>query len=153
MRGFLGALIVSGVLAAAPVSAVAPPSSVNMKLSEIQAVIEKGQQQKAIELLWGYLDANPEDADAYNLLGYSYRKERKFDLAKKSYDRALAIEPEHKGAHEYLGELYLQTGQPEKAEAALEKLAEICGLEGCEEYEELRIAIADFKRGNSTKKW
>jgi hypothetical protein len=65
----------------------------------------------------------------------------------------LALEPEHKGAHEYLGELYLQTGQPEKAEAQLEKLAHICGLEGCEEYEVLRVAIADFKRGKSTTKW
>lgn len=153
MRGFWCALAVSAVLAVTPVYAVGLSDPVNMKLSEIQTVIEKGEPQKAIEMLWQYLDSNPDDADGYNLLGYSYRKDRKFDLAKKSYDRALAIEPEHKGAHEYLGELYLQTGQPDKAEAQLEKLAQICGLEGCEEYEELRVAIADFKRGKSTKKW
>lgn len=153
MRGFWCVLAVSGILAAGPVKAVGLSDPVSMELSEIQMVIEEGEPQKAIEMLWQYLESNPDDADGYNLLGYSYRKNQKFDLAKKSYDRALAIEPEHKGAHEYLGELYLQTGQLEKAEAQLEKLAQICGLEGCTEYEELRVAIADFKRGKSTSKW
>lgn len=153
MRRLIFALTVSGMLAGTPALSAALSDPVSMELSEIQEIIEKGEHQKAIELLWGYLDANPSDADGYNMLGYSYRKDRKFDLARKSYDRALAIDPQHKGAHEYLGELFLQTGEPEKAEATLEKLADICGLEGCEEYEALRVAIADFKRGKATKKW
>lgn len=153
MRGFLGAIIMAGLVAGGPAQAVSFSDTVSMELSEIQSLIENGEPAKAIDALWDYLDAKPDSADAYNLLGYSYRKGGQFERAKQSYDRALQIEPEHKGAHEYLGELYLQTGKPELAEVQLEKLAEICGLEGCNEYEELRVAIADFKRGKSTKKW
>lgn len=153
MRGFLCALMVAVVLAAAPARAIGPSDPISMELSEIQEIIKKGELEKATEMLWQYLDAHPSDADAYNLLGFSYRKSWKFDLAKKSYDRALAIDPEHKGAHEYLGELYLQTGQPEQAEALLVRLGEICGLEGCMEYEELRASIAAFRSGKTRSTW
>ena len=145
--------MVAGLLAAGPAQAVSLSDSVSMELSEIQGLIEQGKHEKAIDELWKYVETKPDSADAYNLLGYTYRKDDQFDRAKQSYDRALQLDPEHKGANEYLGELYLQTGQPEKAEAQLEKLAQICGLEGCDEYEELRVAIADFKRGKASSKW
>ena len=47
-------------------------------------------------------------ADIYNLLGYSYRKNDNPDLDKafESYKIAIEVDPEHLGAHEYLGELY-----------------------------------------------
>ncbi len=153
MRCFLGVMMVAGLLAYGPAQAVSLSDTVSMELSEIQTLIEEGEHEKAIDELWHYVEAKPDSADAYNLLGYSYRKDKQFDRAKQSYDRALQLDPEHKGAHEYLGELYLQTGKPELAEAQLEKLAEICGLEGCDEYEELRVAIGEFKRGKSTGKW
>lgn len=153
MRCFLGVMMVAGLLAYGPAQAVSLSDTVSMELSEIQTLIEEGEHEKAIDELWRYVEAKPDSADAYNLLGYSYRKDQQFDRAKQSYDRALQLDSEHKGAHEYLGELYLQTGKPELAEAQLEKLAEICGLEGCDEYEELRVAIGEFKRGKSTGKW
>ena len=147
MRGFLSALPVCLFTWSMPVQAMAPAGSSNVELAEVREMIKAGQAEEAIQKLWKYVDTNPEDADGYNLLGFGYRKNGQFDLSKKAYDRALGLDPKHKEAHEYLGELYLQTGQLEKAEAVLVELGRICSLEGCEEYEELKEAIADYKEG------
>ncbi len=72
----------------------------------------------------------PDNADAHNLLGFSTRKLDDLETAKKHYDRALAIDPDHKGALEYLGELYLETGDLENAEALLARLIAACP-DGC----------------------
>ena len=80
------------------------------------------------------------DADIQNLLGFSYRKSGNLDEAAKHYDKALDLDPKHKGALEYQGELFLMLGDKAAAEENLEKLDKICWL-GCDELEELRAAI------------
>jgi tetratricopeptide (TPR) repeat protein len=61
------------------------------------------------------------------------------DDAFADYARALQLDPRHLGAHEYLGEAYLQAGQLEKAEAQLAQLKAICGQ--CEQAEDLAESI------------
>ena len=56
------------------------------------------------------------------------------------YDKALAMDPSHKGALEYQGELFVTLGQIDKAKANLARLNRIC-LFGCEEYDDLKAAI------------
>jgi len=107
--------------------------------------IKKGDYDDAIELLEKVVDEQPKNADAYNLLGYSYRKLGAFDPARKHYARALQLEPNHKGALEYLGELHLQTGDLKGAEALLARLAAACPG-GCEERQDLTEKIAEFKK-------
>ena len=58
------------------------------------------------------------------------------------YLKALRIQPNHLGANEYLGELYVMTGQMSKAKARLAAIAKICGNTSCEEYGDLYRAIA-----------
>jgi Flp pilus assembly protein TadD len=77
---------------------------------------------------------------AYNLLGFSYRKTKEFDLAERNYLRALRLNPEHKGALEYMGELYLETGRRTEAEELLALLQKLCP-DGCEELDDLRQAF------------
>ena len=83
-------------------------------------------------------------ADVYNLLGFSYRKSDNPDLDKafESYKVALEANPEHAGAHEYLGELYLKMGKKTKAEEMLAKLEMIAGTSS-DEYKKLKKAIAN----------
>src|SRR5882672_1034994 len=52
----------------------------------------------------------PNNADYHNLYAYSMRKgpNPDMDLVFKHYEEALRIDPKHKGAHEYMGEAYLQ---------------------------------------------
>ena len=75
------------------------------------------------------------------------RKLGDFDEALEYYQKALAIDADHVGANEYLGELYLQMKDLPKAEERLKVLTEACN--GCEEQEELEQAIADYKANNS----
>jgi len=56
---------------------------------------------------------------AWNELGHAYRKIGDMDNSFKHHERALQINPRHKGAHEYLGEAYLQIGKLEMAEQEL----------------------------------
>ena len=87
--------------------------------------------------------SNPKNADAYNLLGYSSRWLGKYDEAFAAYDKALALDPKHKGALEYSGVAYLKVNQKAKAEAQLARLKSICVT--CEETTDLAKAIAAYK--------
>jgi Flp pilus assembly protein TadD len=91
------------------------------------------------------------DADWNSLMGYSLRKAPTPDFAgaEKFYDEALRIDPKHRGALEYSGELYLQTGDLARAEQRLAVLDKACTF-GCEEYSDLKKAIAQYKAGNRT---
>jgi hypothetical protein len=60
------------------------------------------------------------------------------------YRIALKIDPKHRGANEYLGELYLETDQLVKAEERLKVLDKACRW-GCEEYDDLKEAIEKYK--------
>ena len=74
-----------------------------------------GNYRAAIVYLKKSIENNPESADSYNLLGYSNRKLGNNDEAFTYYNKALEIDPRHKGTHEYLGKLYLNLKQPENA--------------------------------------
>ncbi len=86
---------------------------------------------------------NPKNADGYNLLGYSSRWLGKYDEAFAAYDKALALDPKHKGALEYSGVAYLKVNQKDKAEAQLAKLKIICAT--CEETTDLAKAVAAYQ--------
>lgn len=88
---------------------------------------------------------NPDSADLHNFLGYSYRHLKQYDLAFKHYKRALQIDPRHRGAHEYIGEAYLMTGDLANAERHRDLLRGICLL-GCEELVDLEKAIVEYKK-------
>jgi Flp pilus assembly protein TadD len=90
---------------------------------------------------------NPEHADLQNYLGYSYRNLKQFDLAFSHYKRALELDPRHRGAHEYIGEAYLMTGDLKSAEKHLALLKGICLL-GCEELADLDKAVAEYRKKN-----
>jgi hypothetical protein len=62
------------------------------------------------------------------------------------YQRALKLDSNHRGAHEYLGELYLDMNQIENAERQLAALKKACPWFGkCGEYEDLKKAVDEYK--------
>jgi tetratricopeptide (TPR) repeat protein len=79
-----------------------------------------------------------------NILGFSYRNLKQYDLAFKHYKRAIEIDPRHRGAHEYIGETYLMAGDLAGAEKHLAALKAICLLP-CEELKDLERAIAEYR--------
>jgi tetratricopeptide (TPR) repeat protein len=87
---------------------------------------------------------NPDNADLQNSLGYAYRNLQQYDLAFKHYKRAIEIDPRHRGAHEYIGEAYLMTGDLASAERHLAALRQICLL-ACEELKDLERAVTEYR--------
>lgn len=110
-----------------------------------ERAVKAGNYDRAIPLLENVVARDPGNADAWNYLGFSHRKLKDYEKSLTAYEKALSINPRHKGALEYLGELYVQTGKIEKANAQLKKLKEVCGFFGCEEYDDLKAAIKAFK--------
>jgi Flp pilus assembly protein TadD len=110
-----------------------------------RAAIEAKQWQTAIRALSSAALRDTRNADIQNYLGYAYRHTGQMDLAFKHYERALQLDPRHRGAHEYLGEAYLMVNDLPKAEAHLAALEKIC-LIPCEEYDDLKKAIAEYRR-------
>ncbi|MBM7050205.1 MULTISPECIES: tetratricopeptide repeat protein [Rhizobium] len=82
-----------------------------------------------------------QQADVYNLMGFTLRKTGDYRTSLTYYTKALELQPDHKGAHEYLGELYVETGDMPKAREQLATLTKLCPG-GCEELEDLTKAIA-----------
>jgi Flp pilus assembly protein TadD len=91
-------------------------------------------------------DLGTKRADIYNLLGFSYRKIENPDLDKSfaAYMMALELNPDHAGAHEYLGELYLMRDNLEKAYSMLVKLEMLVGKDA-KEYKDLLKAIESYQ--------
>src|ERR1700756_2096895 len=87
------------------------------------------------------LAEDTQQADVYNLLGFTLRKTGDFKTSLTYYTKALELQPDHKAAREYLGELYVETGKMEKAKKQLAILAKLCPS-GCEEREDLQKAIS-----------
>jgi len=139
-------LFATGAFAA---GALPEPARSPDKLDGVRAQIAANNWSGAIDELKRLNDTG--DADWNNLMGYSLRKSATPDFAgaEKFYDEALRIDPKHRGALEYSGELYLQTGDLAKAEQRLAALDKACTF-GCSEYSDLKKAIAQYKAGNRT---
>jgi tetratricopeptide (TPR) repeat protein len=88
---------------------------------------------------------DPLNADIQNYIGYGYRRLRQLGPAIGHYQQALMLNPRHRSAHERLGEAYLVLGEPDKAAQLLAALENVC-LIPCEEYDDLKRAIAAYKR-------
>jgi Flp pilus assembly protein TadD len=122
----------------------APIKSDPVWLTEARSSIKAEKYNQAIQQLQAANEKN--SADWNNLLAYSLRKKQSPDLtgAEKYYQAALKIDPEHRSALEYYGELKLMNNDLPGAEALLAKLNKVCTF-GCEEYSDLKGAIQKYK--------
>ena len=146
----MNALLLSGTLLIASILSMPAARAVDRQMEdEARAAVELMQARQQIEaeeflaaeqLLDAARTRTPDDPDIHSLLGYCARRLGRLDESYAHYQRALRLDPAHLGAHEYLGELYLQRGEPEQARAQLAELELLCP-QGCEERSELAEAI------------
>ena len=106
-----------------------------------RGAVESGDYRRALDLFAAVVATDPDNADAWNLIGYSHRKLGAFEPSLTAYRKALALDPDHRGANEYLGALHLQMGDLAAARRRLEKL-ESLRVSGCQERDDLEKAIA-----------
>ena len=109
-------------------------------LSTVQASIDAKDWPTAIVTLLGLAEKHPQNADVFNLIGYSYRKTGDFSKSLAYYGKALSLDPDHRGAHEYIGSAYVEMGDLDKAREHLERLKSICWF-GCKEYTALKRKV------------
>jgi tetratricopeptide (TPR) repeat protein len=96
-------------------------------------------------LLGKVVERDGKSADAYNWLAYATRKNGDPAASIPIYEKALAIDPKHRGAHEYIGEAYLMLGDVAKAKRHLAALDSLCWLP-CEEYRDLKKAVQGYEK-------
>jgi len=116
-------------------------------MDRYSAASERKDWKTAASVMQDALAKDPANADYHNLYAYSLRKSgtQDMDLVFKHYNEALRIDPDHRGAHEYLGEAYLMVGNLAKAKEHLSVLDKLCFFP-CDEYSDLKKAIADYER-------
>jgi len=142
-------LAVASMANAADTPTVSTPTASERLASARQFIERKGWSRAQLDLRSLVRD-EPDNADAHNLLAYTYRKQEKPNLPKafEHYRIALKLNPFHKGAHEYIGEAYLMDRKPELAEKHLAELERICGNKTCEEYVDLSQSLSAYRKAN-----
>ena len=110
--------------------------------------LKEEDYKSALKTLKEYRKSKKKDADGWTLLAFTNRKLKKYSEAESLYTKALDLDPGNKIAIEYQGELFVELGRIEEANANLAKLRELCP-NSCEELEMLMEYIA----GNKAKSW
>ncbi len=145
------ALLLPLAVAAAPALAAGTDSGASTApatqsgYAEAKAAVDAGKYPEALKLLAAVIKAEPRNADALNLMGYSNRKMNRMAEAARWYGAALKANPKHLGALEYQGEMFVETGDYASARANLNRLAALCGK--CAEYNDLHAALMAAGQG------
>jgi cytochrome c-type biogenesis protein CcmH/NrfG len=115
-------------------------------MDRYSAAAERQDWKSAAGAMQEALAKEPNNADYHSLYAYSLRRggTQDMDQVFKHYNEALRLDPRHKGAHEYIGEAYLQVGNVAKAKEHLSALDKLCFF-GCSEYSDLKKAIAEHE--------
>ena len=147
MRAFLPLFILSLSAHAADSPPFPPEKKTDAVIERYEAASVRGDWPGAVALLREAVAREPGNARYHNLYAYSLRKGPSPDmgLVFKHYNEALRIDPELRGAHEYIGEAYLMVGDLAKAKEHLGVLDRLCFLP-CAEYTDLRKAIAAHQK-------
>ena len=120
-----------------------PGDPVRERAQDAQA---RGDWAAAQAVLREAIAREPGKADYHNLYAYAIRKGANPDMSLvfKHYNQALALDPKHRGAHEYIGEAYLMVGNLPKAKEHLARLDQLCFF-SCREYSDLKEAVAAYE--------
>jgi tetratricopeptide (TPR) repeat protein len=118
----------------------AAAKSVNSELAKVTTLLNANNFKQALADLKIIDSEFKNNADVNNLLGYSSRKLKQYKPAASYYEKALRIDPNHLGALEYQGELFVLTNKLSAAKKNLVKLEKLCGLK-CGEYLDLKKVI------------
>ena len=118
----------------------AAAKSVNTELAKVTTLLNANNFKQALADLKIIDSEFKNNADVNNLLGYSSRKLKQYKPAATYYEKALKINPNHIGALEYQGELFVLTNKVAAAKKNLVKLEKLCGL-SCDEYLDFKKAI------------
>lgn len=113
--------------------------------------IKTGDFPSAIRLLEGVAQRDGSNADVYNQLAYAIRRNGDPARSIPIYQKALTLDPKHRGAHEYIGEAYLALDDLAKAKEHLARLDKLCFFP-CSEYRDLKKAVDAYEKSGGKVK-
>jgi Flp pilus assembly protein TadD len=144
-RSLLAVLVMTTQATAADVPRSRTPE--DQDLSDARARIEAKDWPGAVDILRKAVARDPGNAEYHNLFAYSVRHTASPDMnvVFQHYREALRIAPQHRGAHEYIGEAYLIVGDLPKAKEHLAALDKLCFF-SCAEYRDLKKAIERYEK-------
>jgi tetratricopeptide (TPR) repeat protein len=144
-RSLLAVLAMTTLATAADVPRSRMPE--DQDLSDARARIEAKDWPGAVDILRKAVARDPGNAEYHNLFAYSVRHTASPDMnvVFQHYREALRIAPQHRGAHEYIGEAYLIVGDLPKAKEHLAALDKLCFF-SCAEYRDLKKAIERYEK-------
>ena len=145
-KAVCGAIALACMLATSAFAVDNVTSNDAPNLTSVRAKLKSKDYKGALAELTPMLQTY-QHADVYNLIGFSLRKTGDRKQAYTFYRKALDFDPQHKGALEYLGELYVETGQIDKARESIAQLKKLCPG-GCEELADLEKTIAAASKTN-----
>ena len=153
LGGFLGLALAGVLLIGAPVTGLAadsrestgrPTRPQDGDYTAAMKAIDSDNFAAAIPLLEAVVARDGTNADAYNSLAFAIRKSGDPARAIPIYQKALAIDPKHRAAHEYIGEAYLALNDVAKSREHLATLDRLCFLP-CSQYRDLKKAIETYQ--------
>ena len=144
MRGLLVACALACAFAAQAAPGEEDDAEIDPEYARAKQALEAKDWRAAIGLLNSAALRDTRNPDIQNYLGYAYRNSGDMAFAFRHYHRALQLNARHRGAHEYLGEAYLQAGNLDKAKEQLRTLDKLCFF-ACKEYTMLKKAVADYE--------
>ena len=124
--------------------------SASKLINDAKKLIKKEKYKRAISKLEKAMRDEPDNADIYNYLGFAHRKSGNYEKSGTHYQKALSLDPNHKLALEYQGELFLTLNDLVSAQANLAQLANLCP-QGCDERDDLAKAIARHQKATGHK--
>lgn len=113
-----------------------------VEMVEARRFLQRKQYKAATLVLNRIIEADRRNADAWNLLGYSQRKLGNLKRSARYYSQALKLNPDHKGALEYQGQLFITQNKIDLAKGNQRRLSELCP-QGCEQLSSLTQALAN----------
>lgn len=145
------AVFVGTMMLCAPVFAIFPDPVTRGGLAdedaaEAEKLIDQQRFDMALPLLRSAITRHPRNADLHNAMGFALRKVGRLDESHQHYTTALDLDPNHRSAREYLGELFLMRNEPDRAREQLDALIRLCP-DGCEERQELEEALSRHRAG------
>lgn len=141
---FVAAIFAIGFLVSNAVLGAFPEDQDSLDFEQLKRQIENNSAEAAATTLQQALADDPSNPDLLNLLGYANRRLGRWEQSREFYSRALALDPRHKGALEYMGELELELDNVDAATILLRQLEKECPA-GCDELSDLLLAFS--KRG------
>jgi Flp pilus assembly protein TadD len=140
----LGVALVATPALADPTDEEPESARIDPDFASGKKAIEGKDWATALKALSSAALRDTRNADIQNYLGYAYRNAGQMPQAFEHYERALKLNPRHRGAHEYVGEAWLLVGNLLKAEEHVAALRTIC-LTPCEQLEDLEKKVQEYR--------